>query len=105
VAEKRQRAIALQYDIVNRSAAPRILAKGQGDLAQRILDVAKSKGIPLYRDPELVEVLGQLDIGAQIQPELYHAVAEVLIFIYKMNRKKRAAVVDQLKSQAAKLRL
>lgn len=101
MAEKRQRAVALQYDIVNRSAAPKVLARGQGDLAQRILDVARENGIPLYKDPELVEVLGQLDVGTQIQPDLYQAVAEVLIFIYKMNKKRRADVVSQLK-QAAK---
>ena len=85
MAEKRPRAVALQYDIANRSAAPKVLARGQGDLAQRILDIARENGIPLYKDPELVEVLGQLDVGTQIQPDLYHAVAEVLIFIYKMN--------------------
>ena len=44
-----------------------------------------------------MEVLGQLDVGSQIQPELFQAVAEVLIFIYKMNQKKRATVVGQLK--------
>jgi flagellar biosynthesis protein len=97
MAEKRPRAVALQYDPTQRTAAPRVLARGQGELAQRILDIAREKGIPLYRDPELVEVLGQLDVGSQIQPELFQAVAEVLIFIYKMNQKKRATVVGQLK--------
>ena len=100
MADRRQRAVALQYDASERTAAPKVLAKGQGDLAERILEVARAKGIPLYRDPELIEVLGQLDVGAQIQPELYQAVAEVLIFIYKMNQKKRAAIVGQLKKQA-----
>jgi flagellar biosynthesis protein len=100
MARRPQRAVALQYDIANRSTAPKILARGQGDIAQRILDVAREKGIPLYKDPELVEVLGQLDVGTQIQPELYHAVAEVLIFIYKMNKKKRADVLSQIKKQA-----
>lgn len=100
--DKRQRAVALQYDAEN-SAAPRVLAKGQGDLAERILAVAKQKGIPLYRDPELIEVLSQLDVGTQIQPELYRAVAQVLIFIYKMNQKKKAAVVGALKSRSQKL--
>src|ERR1700677_1111276 len=103
MADRRQRAVALQYDIANRSTAPKILARGQGDIAQRILDVAREKGIPLYKDPELVEVLGQLDVGTQIQPDLYHAVAQVLIFIYKMNQKKKAAVVGQLKKQNTKI--
>ncbi|HTB22122.1 MAG TPA: EscU/YscU/HrcU family type III secretion system export apparatus switch protein [bacterium] len=97
--DKRQRVVALQYDASNRSAAPKVLAKGQGDLAERILAVAMKEGIPLYRDPELVEVLGQLDVGTQIEPDLYKAVAQVLIFIYKMNQKKKAAIVGQLKKQ------
>jgi len=101
--EKRQRAVALQYDPSNRSAAPKVLAKGQGGVAERILDLARIKGIPLYRDPELVEVLGQLDVGTQIEPDLYKAVAQVLIFIYKMNQKKKAAVVGQLKKQNIKI--
>ena len=101
--DKRQRAVALQYDASNRSAAPKVLAKGQGGVAERILDLARIKGIPLYRDPELVEVLGQLDVGTQIEPDLYKAVAQVLIFIYKMNQKKKAAVVGQLRKQNIKI--
>jgi flagellar biosynthesis protein len=87
---KRQKVVALKYDPAKQSA-PRILAKGQGGIAQKILDMAKTKGIPLYQDPELVEILSQLDVGLEIQPELYQAVAEVLIFIYKTNQKKMKA--------------
>ena len=94
-----KRAVALKYDRENNSA-PRLLAKGQGNMADRILDLAIEKGIPLYKDPELLEVLGQLDVGAEIQPELYQAVAEVLIFIYKMNLKKKGLGGDPLKPKA-----
>jgi flagellar biosynthesis protein len=90
MAEKRRRAVALKYDREGGQAAPKILAKGQGGVADKILDLAREKGIPLYEDPELVEVLGQLDVNTEIQPELYQAVAEVLIFIYKMNQKKKS---------------
>lgn len=89
MAEKRRRAVALKYDRSG-GTAPRVLAKGKGGIADKILEVAKEKGIPLYEDPELVEVLGQLDVNTEIQPELYQAVAEVLIFIYKMNQKRKA---------------
>lgn len=89
MAEARRTAVALKYDRESQ-AAPKILAKGKGGIADRILQLAVEKGIPLYRDPELIEVLGQLDVGSDIQPELYQAVAEVLIFIYKMNRKKKS---------------
>ncbi len=87
MAEKRQKVVALKYE-ADKQAAPRILAKGQGAVADKILAMAKEKGIPLYQDPELVEILAKLDVGLEIQPELYQAVAEVLIFIYKVNQKK-----------------
>jgi flagellar biosynthesis protein len=90
MADRKQRAVALKYDRES-GAAPKILAKGRGSVAEKILELAREKRIPLYNDPELVEVLGQLDIGTEIQPELYQAVAEVLIFIYKMNQKKKKA--------------
>ena len=86
--DARRTAVALKYDR-DSQAAPKVLAKGKGGIADRILEMAVQKGIPLYRDPELIEVLAQLDVGSDIQPELYQAVAEVLIFIYKMNRKKK----------------
>lgn len=92
------RAVALQYD-ASHSSAPRVVAKGQGELAERILESARQEGIPLYQDPELIEVLSQLDVGTQIQPELYRAVAQVLIYIYKMNQKKKDAVVGAIRRQ------
>jgi flagellar biosynthesis protein len=85
--KKRQKVVALKYDAA-RQAAPRMIAKGQGGIAEKIIATAKEKGIPLYTDPELVEILSQLDVGLEIEPELYQAVAEVLIFIYKTNQKK-----------------
>ena len=94
MATKRQRVVALQYDPAQSTVAPKILGKGTGDAAERILAIALEEKIPLYRDPELVEVLSQLDMGSEIKPELYQAVAEVLIFIYKMNLKKRGAVTQ-----------
>jgi flagellar biosynthesis protein len=90
MADKRRRAVALKYDREKSAAAPKLLAKGKGGIAEKIIEAAQEKGIPLYEDPELVEVLGQLDVNAEIQPELYQAVAEVLIFIYKMNQKKKS---------------
>jgi flagellar biosynthesis protein len=85
--QKRQKVVALKYDR-EKQAAPKVLAKGQGAVAEKILETARKNGIPLYKDPELIEILSQLDVGLEIQPELYQAVAEVLIFIYKANQKK-----------------
>ncbi len=78
-------AIALHYAPEN--GAPKIVAKGEGFLADEILRVARENDIPLRQDPALAGALATLDIGQQIPPELFRAVAEVLAFVYKMNGK------------------
>lgn len=83
---KRQLAVALRYN-EDLEAAPRVLAKGAGGVAQRILDMAKEQKIPVREDPDLVEALAKLDVGALIPTELYPAVAEVLAFVYRENQR------------------
>lgn len=85
---KRQLAVALRYN-EDKEAAPRVLAKGAGATAQKILDIAKEQNIPIRDDPDLVEALAKLDVGALIPTELYPAVAEVLAFVYRQNQKYR----------------
>jgi flagellar biosynthesis protein len=85
--KKKEKVVALKYDVL-KQGAPRVVAKGQGSLAERMLEVAREHGIPLKHDPELVEILSQLEVGKDIPAELYQAVAEVMIFIYKMNQRK-----------------
>ena len=79
-------AIALRY-APETGAAPKIVAKGEGFLADEILRVARENDVPLRQDPALAGALATLDIGQQIPPELFRAVAEVLAFVYKMNGK------------------
>ena len=79
-------AIALRYS-PETGAAPKIVAKGEGFLADEILRVARENDVPLRQDPALAGALATLDIGSQIPPELFRAVAEVLAFVYKMNGK------------------
>lgn len=91
----RRRAVALRYDDIHESA-PRVLAKGQGDIAERIIALAELHGIPLHEDKDLVRLLGVLDIDVQIPPALYRALAEVLAHLYRTNaqyaeRKKQGA--------------
>jgi flagellar biosynthesis protein len=83
---KRQVALALGYkpEIQN---APKLLAKGKGLIAEKIIELAKNKGIPIKKDDDLIKVLYKLDIDEEIPPELYEAVAELLAFIYKLNQK------------------
>ncbi len=83
---KRQLAVALRYN-EDKEAAPRVLARGAGNVAQKILDIAKEQKIPIREDPDLVEALAKLDIGSLIPTELYPAVAEVLAFVYRQNQK------------------
>lgn len=84
-ASARQTAVALRY-VRGEDEAPRVLAKGRGAIAERIIEIARRHGVPVHRDADLVEVLARLDIGAAIPPELYEAVAEILAYLYRMNR-------------------
>ncbi|MDR1745380.1 MAG: EscU/YscU/HrcU family type III secretion system export apparatus switch protein [Planctomycetota bacterium] len=83
---KRQLAVALRYN-EDKEAAPRVLAKGSGKTAQKILDIAMEQNIPVREDPDLVEALAKLDVGSLIPTELYPAVAEVLAFVYRQNQR------------------
>ena len=84
--KKTSKAVALTYDN-QKDKAPRVVAKGKGYLADKIIEIAKQHDVPLYEDQNLVQVLEALDIETEIPPELYQAVAEVLAFIYRLNNK------------------
>ncbi len=78
-----RRAVALGYDL-DRDQAPRVLAAGGGDVAEKILQAAAEHGIPVREDPELLEVLAGLDVGEEVPPAAYQAVAQILAFIYRL---------------------
>lgn len=82
----RKAAAALKYRM-GEDPAPRVVASGSGKLAEKILDAAREAGVPIREDPDLLALLMTLDVGAEIPPELYAAVAETLVFVYRMNRK------------------
>jgi flagellar biosynthesis protein len=82
---KRKQAVALRYQ-AKTMEAPVVVAKGKGYVAENILKTAKENGIPVQEDPSLVEVLGKLDLNQQIPPELYQVVAEVLAFVYRLDK-------------------
>ena len=83
--KKSSKAVALTYD-KKKDHAPRVVAKGKGYLADKIIEIAQQHDIPLYKDKNLVQVLEALDLEIEIPPELYQAVAEVLAFIYRLNQ-------------------
>ncbi len=79
-----ERAVALRYEH-EKDDAPRVVAKGRGEIAKQIIEIAREHGVTIYEDDDLVEVLSRLDINQLIPPELYHAIAEVLAFVYRVN--------------------
>jgi flagellar biosynthesis protein len=86
--QKSTLAAALHYDNT-KGGAPRVTAKGRGAVAERIMELARQKGIPLRSDPALVEALCKLDVEMEIPEQLYRIVAEVLAFVYTMNEKRK----------------
>lgn len=81
----RKKAAALMYD-AKKDSAPKVVAKGSGRIAERIIEIARHHNIPIKNDPELVEVLSSLDLYQDIPPELYRAVAEILVFLYRISK-------------------
>jgi flagellar biosynthesis protein len=77
-------AVALHYD---GKEAPRVTAKGTGELAEQIIALAKEHGIPLQEDAALISLLAKLDLGDEIPQALYTAVAEIIAFAYILNGK------------------
>ncbi len=74
-------AVSLQWD---GKGAPRVTAKGRGEVAERIIALAEAHGVPLREDHALVSVLSKLDLDQQIPQQLYVAVAEVIAFAYAL---------------------
>ena len=86
IAGKEKTAVAVAYN--PGEVAPKILAVGKGEVAERIIETAKENDVPFYQDNKLAETLSRLQIGDTIPPELYEVVAEILVFVDDMDRKK-----------------
>ena len=82
--EERALAVALRYS--PGTSAPTVVAKGRGLIAEQIISRAKEHGIFVHESPELVALLSQVDLDGQIPPQLYIAVAELLAWIYQVER-------------------
>ncbi|MBY0587446.1 EscU/YscU/HrcU family type III secretion system export apparatus switch protein [bacterium] len=92
-----KKAVALRYD-QQQDAVPRVVASGQGRVAERILAVAKEHGIDVHEDPDLIELLGKLQVDQYIPEKLFLAVAEVMAYVYRVNHR-----VDEAKRKFARL--
>lgn len=85
-APKQKRAVALRYD-PERDKAPKLVAKGKGVLADQILALARKNYVPIRQDPNLVQILSRLNVDREIPPQLYRAIASIIAFLYRVNRK------------------
>jgi len=77
-----KKAVALKYE-AKKNNAPKLVAKGQGKIAEKIIEIAKEYGITIKEDKELVEMLSKLDIGDEIPPHLYEVVAKIFAYVYR----------------------
>jgi flagellar biosynthesis protein len=96
--DKKRTAIALRYD-VEKDASPLVLASGRGVVAEEILRIADENEIPLYENTKLAELLSKLELDAQIPAELYTLVAEVLFYVYQLDKmaEKKKKLYSKLK--------
>ena len=82
----KKKAAALRYD-TSKENAPRVLAKGEGEVANNIIKIAQLNNLPIQKDADLVELLSKIEIDKEVPEALYKAVAEVFSFIYKSTKK------------------
>jgi len=75
-------AVALHYE---QPGTPRVVAKGKGEIGQKIIETAREHGVPIEENASLAGALSEVEIGDEIPVELYKAVAEVLIFLMRMS--------------------
>lgn len=85
----KKKAVALKYE-KGKDRAPRVTAKGEGRIAEKILEIAKEAGLPIKEDADLVEILSRLKLNEEIPPETYVIVAEILAWVYGLNEKAKA---------------
>jgi flagellar biosynthesis protein len=81
-----QQAVALKYDM-EQDSAPRVVAKGRGHVAENIMAAAQKNAVPVYQNKTLVNMLMALEIDREIPPELYRTIAEVMAYVYRIDKK------------------
>jgi len=79
-----KQAIGLRYEEES-GAAPRVIAKGRGELAERLLSIAEEHGVPIRKDPDLLQFLTATQVGDEVPEEVYGAVAALIAFLWQLN--------------------
>ncbi|MDQ6974553.1 MAG: EscU/YscU/HrcU family type III secretion system export apparatus switch protein [Mariprofundaceae bacterium] len=83
---EQQAAVALGYD-PEAPSAPKVLASGLGEVAKKILEVARENNVHIHQDDNLAQLLAQIPVGSEIPEEAYQMVAELLSFLYQTDQK------------------
>lgn len=83
-----KKAAALRYDTTKESA-PRVVAKGEGQVAENIIKIAQLHNLPIKKDEDLIELLSKVELDKEVPQALYKAVAELFSFIYKISKKEK----------------
>lgn len=94
--EKKKTAVALEYDPGDQ--APKIIASGRGVLADKVIETAKESNVPIHKDERLANTLSRLEVGDFIPPELYEVVAEVLMFVDRLDHIKERVMKETKKN-------
>lgn len=82
-----KRAVGLKYQDGAKGAAPEVVAKGFGELAEEIVQLAEEHGVLIHEDPYLSEFLSTLDLGQEVPEQLYYVIAELIAFSYVLQGK------------------
>lgn len=82
-----KKAVALKYD-VEQNQAPKLVAKGKGHVAENILEAARKGQVPVYQNKSLVNMLMALELDKEIPTELYTTVAEILAYVYRIDKRR-----------------
>ncbi len=80
-----KKAAALRYD-KNKENAPRVVAKGDGAVADNIIKIAQLHKLPIKKDEDLIELLSKVELDKEVPEALYRAVAEVFSYVYKITK-------------------
>jgi len=83
--DKNKKAIALKYN--KDDSSPFVVAKGKGYVAEKIIEKGKEEEVHIYEDENIIDNLMELDLGEEIPPELYDVVAEIIAYVYYLDRK------------------
>ena len=83
--DEEREAVGLRYALGD-PGAPEVTARGRGEIAERIVAVAQEHGVPIKRDPDLLQLLAVARLGDEVPVEVFDAVARLLTFLYDLNQ-------------------